>query len=288
MLDNLLYSINAIFPIFLLVILGAVLGKCGKMTTSFTEAADWLVFKVALPIMLFLEIARCELSENVDLKLILFLIVSVTSSFLIVSVIVALAVRDNSKRGALIQGICRSNFAILGVPLAVNMFGEVGGQAIAVAMPFVILMFNSYSVVVLSVFTEKKENKFTKKTLLGILKNVVTNPLIIGVLLGVPFMLFHIELPSFVNKTLTYLSNLTTPLALLSLGANFKVESLKGRVGYAVLGSFGKTVILPVIAVTAAVLTGLRGPSLGVVLICFGAPTAVSSYIMAKKNGQRP
>lgn len=285
MLDNLLYSINAIFPIFLLVILGAILGKCGKITESFNEAADWIVFKVALPVMLFLEIARSELSENVDFKLILFLVISVTTSFFAVSVIVALSVRDKSKRGALIQGICRSNFAILGVPLAVNMFGEVGGQAIAVAMPFVILMFNSYSVVILSVFSQKEENKLNGKTILGILKNVVTNPLIIGVILGVPFMLFHIELPSFAGKTLTYLSNLTTPLALLSLGANFKVESLKGRVGYAVVGALGKTVLLPLAAITAAVLVGLRGPSLGVVLICFGAPTAVSSYIMAKKMG---
>lgn len=285
MLDNLLYSINAIFPIFLLVILGAILGKCGKITESFNEAADWIVFRVALPVMLFLEIARSELSENVDFKLILFLVISVTTSFFAVSVIVALSVRDKSKRGALIQGICRSNFAILGVPLAVNMFGEVGGQAIAVAMPFVILMFNSYSVVILSVFSQKEENKLNGKTILGILKNVVTNPLIIGVILGVPFMLFHIELPSFAGKTLTYLSNLTTPLALLSLGANFKVESLKGRVGYAVVGALGKTVLLPLAAITAAVLVGLRGPSLGVVLICFGAPTAVSSYIMAKKMG---
>lgn len=51
MLDNLLYSINAIFPIFLIVILGAILGKCKKLTPQFTEAADWLVFKIALPVI---------------------------------------------------------------------------------------------------------------------------------------------------------------------------------------------------------------------------------------------
>ena len=96
-------------------------------------------------------------------------------------------------------------------------------------------------------------------------------------------MLSGIELPQFATKTLSYLSGLTTPLALLSLGANFKIESLHGRVGYAIVGSLWKTTVLPIIAVTAAVLVGLRGPSLGVVLICFGAPTAVSSYIMAKK-----
>lgn len=285
MLDNLLYSINAIFPIFLIVILGAVLSNMGKISERFTENADWLVFKIALPIMLFLEIAGSDPGENIDYGLVLFLVVSVTLSFAIVSVIAALVVRDKSKRGALVQGMCRSNFAILGVPLATNMFGDIGGQTIAIAMPFVIVMFNTYSVIILSLFSESREDKMNAKKLLGILKNIVTNPLIIGVVLGIPFILTDITLPTFANKTLSYLSGLTTPLALLSLGANFKLESLHGRIGYALVASIGKTVVLPSIAVTSAALFGLRGPSLGVVLICFGAPTAVSSYIMAKKMG---
>ena len=285
MLDNLIYSANAIFPIFFLVILGAAIKKFGKITDSFTEIADWLVFKISLPVMLFFEVARSELSENLDVGLIVFLIISVTLTFFLVSVIVALAVKDKSKRGALIQGICRSNIAILGVPLAINMFGEPGGQAIAIAIPFVIVMFNTYSVIILSVFTENIDSKFNKRTLIGILKNIVTNPLIIGVVLGAVFVVLRIKLPTFADKTLSYISNLTTPLALISLGANFKTESLKGRIGYAVVGALGKTVFVPAIAIIIAALIGFRGPSLGVVLISFGAPTAVTSYIMAKKMG---
>lgn len=285
MLSNLTYSVNAILPIFLLAVLGALLKKFGKINDAFIETADWLVFKIALPIMLFLEVAGSSLSESLDIRLILFLIVAVTLSFLSVSVVISLTVKDRSKRGALIQGCCRSNFAILGVPLAVNMFGEVGGKTIAIAMPFVILMFNTYSVIILSVFSGDSEKRLNRSTVLGILKNIVTNPLIIAVVLGLPLMFLGIELPAAADKTLTYLSNLTTPLALISLGANFKTESLKGRVGYALTGALTKTLILPAIAVTAAALVGLRGPSLGVILICFGAPTAVSSYIMAKKMG---
>lgn len=285
MLSNLTYSVNAILPIFLLAVLGALLKRFGKINDIFIETADWLVFKIALPIMLFLEVAGSNLSDSLNPSLILFLIVSVTLSFLTVSVIVRIAVRDETKRGALIQGCCRSNFAILGVPLAINMFGDVGGETIAIAMPFVILMFNTYSVVILSVFSGDRDKRLNRAAVVGIVKNIVTNPLIIGVVLGLPFMLTGISLPAAADKTLTYLSNLTTPLALISLGANFRTESLKGRAGYAIAGAAVKTVILPAAAVTAAVLVGLRGPALGVVLICFGAPTAVTSYIMAKKMG---
>lgn len=284
MLDNLIYSLNTIFPIILIVVLGVALKKFGKLTDAFCEVADWLVFKIGLPVMLFNEVSTCSLAEDYDAEMVLYLVISVTAAFVIGSLLVALLMKDKTKRGAFIQGMCRSNFAILGVPLAVNMFGETGGAAIAIATPFVILMFNAYSVVILSIFSRSDRHKLDGKAVLGILKNVVTNPLIISVVLGLPFMLSDsISLPIAASKTLGYLAGLATPLALLSLGANFKTESLKGRVGYALLASVGKTVILPAVAVTAAALVGLRGPSLGVVLICFGSPTAVSSYIMAKK-----
>lgn len=285
MLSNLTYSVNAILPIFLLAVLGALFRKTGKIDDRFVDTADWLMFKIALPVMLFQEVAGSSLSDSLDLKLILFLIVSVTLSFLLTSVVVSVTVRDRSKRGALIQGCCRSNFAILGVPIAVNMFGDIGGETIAIAMPFVILMFNTYSVIILTVYSGDSDKRLDRGTVIGILKNIATNPLIIGILLGAVFLLAKIPIPAAADKTLTYLANLTTPLALISLGANFRMESLKGRVGYALIGALTKTVILPAAAVTAAALIGLRGPSLGVVLICFGAPTAVSSYIMAKKMG---
>lgn len=282
MLDNLIYSINAILPIFLLVIAGALLKKYDKIDDKFTETADWLVFHVALPLVLFLEVASCSLSDDFDVRQAVFLLISVTAAFVIVTLLAMAFIKDTGKRGAFVQGVCRSNFALLGVPLAVNMFGEAGGRAIAFATPIVIPMFNAYSVIILSIFSGSEKHKIDGKAVRGILQNIVTNPLIIGIVLGLPFMLLDISLPTAVNKTLTYLSNLATPLAMISLGAGFKLESLRGRVGYAVLGALSKTVILPAIAVTAAVLCGMRGPSLGVVLICFGAPTAVSSYIMAK------
>ncbi len=285
MVGNLIYSINAILPIFLLVVLGFVLRKSGKVDEKFMETADWVVFKIALPVMLFLEVATGSINHEMDRKLILYLVISVTTVFFLVSLLCALFMKDKSKRGAFVQGSCRSNFAILGVPLAVNMFGEVGGQAIAFAMPFIILMFNGYSVILLSVFSEGEEKRDGKGMAFAVLKDVVTNPLVLAVAAGLPFMFFEISLPAVADKTLKYLSELATPLALISLGANFRTESLKGRVGYAILGAVIKTVILPLVAVTVAVCIGLRGPSLGVVLICFGAPSAVSSYIMAKKMG---
>ena len=283
MLSNLTYSVNAVVPIFILVILGYLLKRFRFITDDFCEVAERVVFKIALPIMLFLEVSKSSLDVIGDMRLIWFCVITVTASFALVTLFAAICFKDPTKRGAFVQGMCRSNFAILGVPLAENMFGTTGTQMIAIVMPFVILMFNSYSVIILSIFSSDADHKLNKKSILGILKNIVTNPLIIGVVLGLPFMFFGWELPVIANKSLTYLNNLCTPLALMSLGANFKPADMKGRMGYAVAASLGKTVVLPGLMVTLAALLGFRGASLGVVLILFGAPTAVSSYIMAKK-----
>ncbi len=283
MLSNLTYSVNAVLPIFILVILGYLLKRFRFLSDEFCEVSERVVFKIALPIMLFQEVAKSSLEVIGDMRLILFCVITVTAAFLVTTLLSLVFIKDVSKRGAFIQGMCRSNFAILGVPIADNMFGDAGTQIIAIVMPFVILMFNSYSVIILSLFSSDADKKLNKKSVLGILKNIVTNPLIIGVVLGLPFMLFGWDMPVVADKSLTYLNHLCTPLALMSLGANFKPADMKGRIGYAVTSALGKTVLLPGIMVTIAAFVGFRGPSLGVVLVLFGAPTAVSSYIMAKK-----
>ncbi len=285
MLSNLTYSINAVAPIVFLVLLGALLKRLGIIHEEFVSAAEKLVFKVALPVMLFLEVAQAGPTGGFDTALIPFCLISVTGAFLLTALLVPLFIKDRGKCGAFVQGACRSNFAILGVPLAENLFGSMGTSAIALVMPVVILMFNGYSVIILSVFSSNRDNRLTGRALGGILKNIVTNPLIIGVVLALPFMLWQIQLPVILEKCLTYTKNLATPLALICLGANFKAESLKGRAGIAVCASVVKTVVLPALMVVIAALLGLRNESLAVVLILFGSSSAVSSYIMAKNMG---
>ena len=124
MASNFLYSFNAVAPIFLIVLVGVVLKRIDFVNDNFLDISEKLVFKVALPIMLFLEVANGSLSELADGRLIAFCVITVTASFVIVSLLAVLCIRDTTKRGAFVQGMCRSNFAILGVPLADNMFGE--------------------------------------------------------------------------------------------------------------------------------------------------------------------
>ena len=282
MLQNFIYSVNVILPIFILVSLGVILKRLKVIPDNFSDAVDKLIFKLGLPAMLFMEVAGSDVSKDLNVRLALFAAVTVPLMFASVTLLVYFCVKDNGKRGAMIQGICRSNFAILGLPLIDNMFGSAGVREAALIMPITIILYNTLSVVILTVFAPKEKQLPTAQTIKKILRNIVTNPLIIGVVLGLPFMFFQLELPLVADKTLTYLKNLVTPIALISLGSTVKLKSFEGRVRCALLSACGRTIFVPAVMVALAALFGFRSSALGTVLILFGAPTAVSSYIMAK------
>jgi len=281
MLDNFIYSVNVILPVFIIVILGFILGRTKFLGEGFIDPAEKVVFKIALPVMLFLEVAGAEKLSGGDVRLITFCVVAVTAAFLLVSLGAFLFVKKEY-RGSFVQGASRSNFAVLGIPLAISMFGDAGGVAIALVMPFVIVMFNAYSVIILSLFANGGEQVRIREILKKLFFNIVTNPLIIAVILALPVLYFDIELPVFANRSLEYISAMTTPLSLICLGANFKLSAVKGRVGTALAATALKLVVLPAAAVTVAALLGFRNEALGTIFILFGAPSAVSSYIMAR------
>ena len=136
-----------------------------------------------------------------------------------------------------------------------------------------------------SIYAPSEKRQSVKQILLKILRNIITNPLIIGILLGMIVLSLPIELPTVVTKPLEYLDGLTMPLALMSLGANFRFEQLKGRLSLCSVASCLRCVLFPLMAVIGAILIGLRGVELGVVFVIFGSSTAVASYVMADSMG---
>lgn len=283
MVDNFIFSLNAILPVFLMVILGWVLKNKGFLSDSFFAGADKFVFKVALPCNLFIGILAGDVEKlKKALPLIAFCAIGITALFFAAWAIAPIFIKDNGKRGAFIQGVYRGNFAILGLPIAENIFGDLGATTVAVVMPIAIMLVNVYAVIILSVYAPSDVKKPPLKTAADVGLSILKNPLIISCFLGLVFMLAGVGLPAFASKTVTKLSDTVFALALMSLGASFSFEALKGRVGTSLVGALVKTVAAPAAAVSVAVAMGFRGVELGIVLIFFGAPTAVSSYIMAK------
>lgn len=281
-MENLIFSLNAIAPIFVLVVLGGILKKMKFAENSFFSVCDKLGFKVCLPCLLFMDIVDASFAD-IDPKLLLFCGVFVTAIFLLSFLIVPAFLKENKDRGAFIQGICRSNAAILGVTVAENLFGQAGSATIAAVLPVVIALYNIYSITILSIYAPQEKKLSGKEFLNNIVKNIVKNPLILSVLAAVLWNVSGITLPVFAARSLNYLANMCVPLALLSLGAGFSLKAFHAGALKAVCASCIKTMLFPLAAVIAACAVGITQVGLGVIFVIFGGPTAVSSYVMAKQ-----
>ncbi len=283
--QNLIYSINVVMPIFLLVFLGWFLKRKKVFSDNFFTSCDKFVFRIALPSMIFLDISSSRIETVGEYApLILFCGVGLIAVFVVGALVVPIFIRDKGKAGAFVQGVARANFAILGIPLAENMFGSEGTQLVSMLLPLVILIGNIFVVVILSVLNPSGNKKNIRELSVDIFKSIIKNPLIIAVLLALPFMFIpSLNLPFFAVKTMSYLSNATMSLALISLGSCITFASFKGRIMYCSVATATRLVFLPLLAVFVAWILGFSGMEISIIFLLFGVPTAVSSYIMAKQ-----
>lgn len=280
-MENLLYSLNCVVPLFAVIGLGVLLRRLGVLNDGFVDAGTKLGFRVALPCLLFSQVLEADMTSAIDPKLCWFTIISVAIVTGLLCLVVPLFVKDRAACGALVQGIFRGNFAILGIPLAINMFGTEGAAPTALLLPITVPLYNILAVLVLSFFAPRDGSAKAPgigKVLLG----VVTNPLIIGIALAMPLSLLQVELPEMVSRTVDSVSSLATPVALLCLGAQFDWKNARQNLRLTLPAALVKQALIPSVMLAIAALFGFRGGELGALFIVFMAPSSVSSYIMAK------
>lgn len=270
-------SFNVVVPLFLMLVLGYSLKQIRVYDEHTISGMNQLVFKVFLPLLLFINIYQTDVAGVFDLKLMLVAVLGVLGSFFMTWLIIAWIEKDNRKRGVLIQGIFRSNFVIFGIPVTTSLFGGEATGAAALLVAVIVPIFNMLSVVILEIYRGSRIN------VPKILKGIITNPLIIGSVTGLLCLLLHIKIPLVLEKTISDLSKVTTPLALVILGGSFTFSSMKGNVKQIAIGVLGKLVIVPVICLSYALLIGIRGVGLAILMSIFASPTAVSSFSMAKQ-----
>jgi predicted permease len=282
MMNNLIFSFNVVMPVFLIVALGYFLKKINLVNDNFVNTAIKFNFKVGLSTLIFKNIYKSNLSEEFNLKLVTFAFLCIVGSILILSIIVPIFIKDKKRASAMIHTIYRSNFVLLGLPLAINMFGESNTAPVALLLPIAIPTFNFFAVVILSVFDET-HSKSNKDKMFETLISIIKNPLIIGSALGVIMQLLSLKLPLFLDKAVSDVASLGTPLALITLGAQFNFKSALKNLKYSLIATVGRLIIIPFTVVMLAVAFGFRGYELGALFILFSAPSAVSCYVMAKE-----
>ncbi len=278
-MEDLLFSVNAVVPVFLMIGTGYLLSRMGVFTEPFLECANRISFTVLLPVLICYNIYTSDFRTAFDLNTILFAVGGISAAFFLLWLIVPRFVKDNARRGVMIQGMFRCNYALMGLPIAENLAGKEGAEMTAVAVAFVIPVLNVLSTIVLAHYSFAGKPDVRK-----VAKKVLLNPLIIASMLGILMALTGFMPPQAVTKAAASLGGTATPLALLVLGASFRFGEVKKNLLYIVFGSLTKTVFIPVVFLGLAILLGFSGIPYITLLTAFASPVAVSSYVMAVRE----
>lgn len=297
-MDALIFSANAVLPIVFLIVLGYLLKRAGMLPQAFLDAGNRLTFRVLLPVMLFLNVYQIDRISDVNPAFILYGIGAVLLIFVLAVFVCCAFTGDPAKRGALIQGVFRSNYAIIGIPLAASLFGEKGASAAGVMSAFCVPFFNILGVVTLTVFAPQTDRR--RVDLRKMLRGVICNPLILGTVSGLAVLLIREAFTAagigFRLRDLTPLyaaaervKSLCTPFALIVLGGRFEFSAAARLHREIVFGTVLRTVAVPVLGLLGAYFLreplGLSGEHFAVYVGVFATPVAVASAIMAKEMG---
>ena len=280
-MENLIFSLNATIPIFLMMLLGMLFRKLGWMDEVFAAKMNKFVFLVPLPVLLFEQLATVDFSEVWDIKFILFCFV-VTAISITISTVISLLWKDRSIKGEFIQATYRSSAALLGIAFIQNIYGTVGMAPLMIigSVP----LYNVMAVVVLSFF-KPGNNSFDKALVKKTLKGIVTNPIIIGIVAGFVWSALKLPMPSILHKTVSSIGATATPMGLMSMGATFEMKKATSKMKPTLVAVFMKLIGFCAIFLPVAAMLGFRNEQLIAILVMLGSATTVSSFVMARSMG---
>lgn len=283
-MQNLVYSINAVGPILLLVGLGALLRRRGAIDDGFVKKANTLAYTYSLPFSLFKDSYTAGDDAALNPALLAYAVGSIVLACAALCLIAPRFIRDRQRCGAFIQASFRSNFAILGSTMAVQVFGSEGALPTVMLVPVVVTTFTVCSIVVFTLFSPDSDAKIHP---LDLVKKVVMNPLIWGNALGIAFRELSVPVPDAAMSAVGYLGALATPLALISIGGQAGMAARGDRTftRHLAVCCALKLIVIPVIMVIPAVLLGFAGNEVGAVFMAHCAPTGVTAYAMSMGMG---
>lgn len=276
-MENFLLSVDAVAPLFCLMFIGLCVKWGHLLTDAELVHVNRMVFTVFFAIMMFYNLYITDIGMVMRPRLMLFVVGALAVVYLGSFFLIFNTVRSNRSRGAMIQAIYRSNFVLMGIPVAVNICGDSEIAVATVMIGIVVPLYNALGVFTLETF---RGGSFA---FWPILRGVLKNPMIMGALLGAFCMLIGLPIPKAVLKPLALIAAAATPVALIVLGASFHLGSSLTHWQPLAVCVAGRLVLVPGIVLFTAMVLGFRGIEFVTLISIFATPTAVASFAMAQQ-----
>ena len=278
-MSNFEVCLNAAFPLLAMMLVGFVVRLTGLVNGKDVEKMNKVVFRVFLPVLMFKQVYNSELSSAIRPRLLIYAVIGVLVAFGLAYVTANLLIKNRSQRSAVIQGIYRSNFVIIGMPIAESLLNGADTGAVSVLLAVVVPMYNVLAVIVLEMYSDKHSN-------VGhVLLDVVKNPLIIGSVCGIIFLAFGWKLPPMIESVVNSMGGVGSPMMLFLLGAFFEFGRIKEHVYPLAVACVGRLVVMPALFLSLGALLGFRGVEFAALIGIFASSNAVASFTMAQQMG---
>ena len=284
MWENILFSLNSTLPLFFVMVLGYVLYQKKFLSDGFVAGANKFVFYVALPVQLFRDLGSTDVRATFDGAYVLFCFAVTLGSILTLWALAKLCLKNKSLVGEFVQVCYRSSAAILGSAFLQSIYGDASMSSLMIlgSVP----LYNVMAVVILTLESPDAAQTGSmaaklKKTIRGI----VTNPILLGIAAGFAWSLLGLPMPAMLNKTLSNVAGLTSPLALLVIGAGFKGRKALGYLRPTAVATVVKLMLLPALFLPLAVHFGFTDEKLVALLVMLGSISTPACYVMAKQMG---
>ncbi len=283
-MDSLLFSLNATIPVFLVMVIGYVLRQLKIVDEDFIKTLNSFNYKITLPALVFRDISQSDFSAVWDTGYVCFCFLVTLFCIMAIWTCTSYFYKNKSQTGEFVQASYRSSAAVLGIAFIQNIYGNAGMAPLMIIGT--VPLYNIAAVLILS-FTRPDDNGLSRAAVRKSLIDIATNPIIIGILLGMLASLIPFDFPVIVSKTINNIAVLATPLALIGLGAGFEGKKALAEIKPTIACTLLKLVVQPAIFLPLAIWLGFRDEKLVAILVMLGAPTTVSCYIMAKNMGHR-
>lgn len=276
-MEMILLALNVVFPLFFIMAVGYLTRRTGIVDNQGVGVVNRLLYWIFLPVLLFMSVYTTDLGEVFNVPVIVY---SVVGTFVVFVISFFLLPKIGTKRdqcGVIVQALVRGNEVYYGFPVVIALIGADYLGVMSVVVAFAAIEYNILSIIALEYFKGEKVN-------VGVLvRNVVTNPMILATLLGVFMVTISLPLPAVVLKGMDSLSQVATPFALFLLGASFTFASSKGYMKQVIWVTLFRLIFIPAVVVASTLWMGFDSYEIVILFVTFGVPTAVASYSMARE-----
>lgn len=278
-MNDFLLALSVILPLVIYMTIGNLIRRFSIFSADNFKTLNNLIFKVFIPLTLFISVSHADLKETLKPDLFFLIFLQIIFLYFVTIYFVPRIVRNKKDSLTITQGIFRSNFVLFGTTIADSLCGDTGIALVSALSAMVVPLFNVLTVIMF------ESNSGEAVSMLHLLKNIAKNPLIEAGILGIVFNLLHIRIPVFLIEPLQNLSNISTPLALVTLGGILSINSIVRHRNYLIFVSAIHLIAVPFFMLLIGVLLGYRNEALIIILAVFASPVAVASAPMAQTMG---